>query len=241
MKLHVFNKSIDERYEEYQSILLNSHGNEIDKVWKSYLSPVLESAGWDAQWCIPLKLCQFFGILYPQYVLVTVSDIDFDHLQATVNIKEDIPDCKLPDSITEVALYDLLPLLNQDPHISLPLMDITALYLDQYRLFIKHLWWPWDEEETDLVWVDTHLADRLTLYYEMMEGKVLFETGTLIKDLIVEGKSSYEKILELTDTAQTETPEQLSVLMELSARVEAIKKQLAFYAEEVPITEFLGS
>jgi hypothetical protein len=60
-------------------------------------------------------------------------------------------------------LYDLLPLLNQDPHISLPLMDITALYLDQYRLFIKHLWWPWDEEETDLVWVDTHLADRLTL------------------------------------------------------------------------------
>uniref|UniRef100_A0A8D9EQB4 SHC SH2 domain-binding protein 1 n=1 Tax=Cacopsylla melanoneura TaxID=428564 RepID=A0A8D9EQB4_9HEMI len=230
-QLYSFNKTFEEQYEEYESILLNSHGDEILNVWKSYLSPALETTGWDAQWCIPVKLCQFFGLLYPQYVLVAVEDIDFDTLQATVQIKEEIPDCNLPDSITEVALYDLLPLYDQDPHISLPMMEVTALYLDQYRVFIKHLWWPWDEVESN-VWTDAHLMDRLTLYHEMAEGKILFETGVLIKDLLVEARTSYDKILELTDAAETETPEELNTLMELSARVDYLKKQLVFYGDE---------
>ncbi|KAL1463372.1 hypothetical protein WDU94_015127 [Cyamophila willieti] len=231
-QLYSFNKTIENQYEEYQSILLKSHGDEIHQVWKSYLSPALETTGWDAQWCIPAKLCKFFGSLYPEYVLVTVEDIDFDTLQATVQIKEEIPGCNLPDSISEVDLSDLFPLCQQDPDICLPMMEVTALYLDQYRVFFKHLWWPWDEEESHMVWTDTHLMDRLSLYYEMSEGKLMFETGVLIKDLLVEARSSYEKILELTDAAETETPEQLRTLMELSARVDYLKKQLVFYGDE---------
>lgn len=231
MDVYTFNKTIDESYEEYKNILLDSYGNEIDQVWKSYLEPGLETTGWNAQWCIPPKLGKFFNILYPEYVLVTVTDVDFQTLTATVDIKEEFSNCEIPDSISEVALYDLLPLKQQDPANALPMMDITALYLHQYRVFKKHLWWPWEEEEESTVWVDVHLKNRLILYYEMMEGKILLETGTLIKDLIIEGKKAYEKIMQLTDSALTDTPEVLKKIIKLYSRVEAIKRELVFYSD----------
>lgn len=72
-------------------------------------------------------------------------------------------------------------------------------------------------------------------YYEMMEGKVLLETGTLIKDLIIEGKKAYEKIMQLTDSALTDTPEVLKKIIKLYARVEAIKRELVFYSDPVSL------
>lgn len=72
-------------------------------------------------------------------------------------------------------------------------------------------------------------------YYEMMEGTILLETGTLIKDLIIEGKKAYEKIMQLTDSALTDTPEVLKKIIKLYARVEAIKRELVFYSDPVSL------
>lgn len=72
-------------------------------------------------------------------------------------------------------------------------------------------------------------------YYEMMEGRILLETGTLIKDLIIEGKKAYEKIMQLTDSALTDTPEVLKKIIKLYARVEAIKRELVFYSDPVSL------
>lgn len=72
-------------------------------------------------------------------------------------------------------------------------------------------------------------------YYEMMEGRILLETGTLIKDLIIEGKKAYEKIMQLTDSALTDTPEVLKKIIKLYSRVEAIKRELVFYSDPVSL------
>lgn len=72
-------------------------------------------------------------------------------------------------------------------------------------------------------------------YYEMMEGTILLETGTLIKDLIIEGKKAYEKIMQLADSALTDTPEVLKKIIKLYSRVEAIKRELVFYSDPVSL------
>lgn len=54
--------------------------------WCDFLDFEIEHSGWQAIWKMPRILCEEFKVIYPNMVLVTVKNICFKLLVATVTV-----------------------------------------------------------------------------------------------------------------------------------------------------------
>lgn len=234
MEIYTFDKSLQERLTEYNTILKvqsrTVSASDISSEWAYYIELAIEPTGWQALWKIPRLLCEDFGIRYPTIVFVEAESVDFSELFAIVRIIAVQEDIHLPDTY-EVPLIELYLTLNQK-HTALDLLG-TANCIDQLRFFYNYLWMPWDVNDDDHIdWLNNHLEIRLRLFFDMKRGIVNKETCDIIRSLIREAKEIEKKITHLeASISDEEEPhegiaDETCQLMKLHLRIQHIKTEM---------------
>lgn len=233
-------KSFEQRLKELQTVLRpDGTSKEVLEDWRSYAEFVVEPVAWQAVWKIPKDFCDEFKIASSTTVLVSVENVSIKELAADVCITGVEDDIHLPEKIVGVPLIQLYPTVEQQ-YETLEVLA-TASFIDNLRLFFKHLWYPWDIDNDENNWVESHLENRLQLQYQLMGKKIFHETATEIQKLIDSGKHVYEKIEEL----QAELPENyedccnkpdsrpelpaILTMIQLQHKLDVIKNQLLIY------------
>ncbi|KAJ9581630.1 hypothetical protein L9F63_023213, partial [Diploptera punctata] len=226
----IFEKSFEQRYEEYMNILgsrgaLSAH--EVRNEWKFYIECVIEAGGWEAVWKISRSKCEELDIDFPTIILVMVDCVYFEELEAEVTIVAVQGDIHLPEKHV-VPLKYLFPTKQDDSVLNI---DSTANCLDQYRVFYNHLWRPWDGEgDENNDWVLDHLESRLKLFYDMKNGVISAEATRHIRSLLEEVREIDRKIAdESGDENCVENfvdNNSVLTLMKLQLRREQIKREI---------------
>ncbi|PSN50703.1 hypothetical protein C0J52_01193 [Blattella germanica] len=208
-----FEKSFEERYDEYMSILGSRSflpGSEVKNEWICYIQPMIPIGGWQAVWKISRLKCEEFDINFPTVVLV-------------------MDDISLPE-VHMVPLIYLYPTKQQESDL-LAITEIASC-LDQFRLFYNNLWQPWDCEDENVDWVSTHLHARLRMFYDMQLGILPHGTGLHIRSLLQEAREIQYRMEELEDENSSNPDEEqknkdnLLALIELQIRREQIKSEI---------------
>lgn len=237
MKIYSFDKSLHERFTEYSDILINPDkilpASQVELEWICDTEIVIEPAGWQALWNVPLSVCAQNQVHHPLVILVEVLSVDCPTLSALVKVMWDEMDRYLTfPSECKVKLIELFPTVEQ-VNTTLDIVG-TAHLIDKLRFFYTHLWLPWDNEEDDSVdWVRQHLESRLRFAYDIRRGFIDKQTCELIGSLVREARHVWEKMSKLesiitgdkdkkTDQSQTAPHE----YMNLHLRLQQIKSEV---------------
>lgn len=237
----VFDKSFQERLQEYQDTLATHEvlaATQVKKEWSMYLELAIDPLGWQAIWKIPRIICEKFKISYPTIVLAYVDSIDFEQLTATVKILAVQDDIQLPE-IHTANLTQLWPTKHQDDTVCLD-MQATANALDMLRFFYNHLWRPWDvEEDDDSDWITKHLEVRLHLYYDMKLGLIPPNISEQFRSMLIEARTIQAKLdrleEEMSDTELSDADllsekegmsERMEMLTDLHIRMAKLKTEV---------------
>lgn len=246
--IYVFQKTCEERLEEYTNILSTEGklipASQIHAEWCCDVELVIEPVGWQALWNIPRFTCEDFHIRYPTIVLVEVVGMDYPTLSALVKVTAVQDDLQLPEK-HEVPLIELYPTIKQKNSV----LDVigTAHCVDRLRFFYNNLWMPWDDDDDeDIDWVQQHLGARLRLYFDM-KGVVDKGTCDVIKSLISEGRAIRNQISKLEHTLPDDELEEMHeelaketcLLMQLHFRLQQIKAEMDLL-ENPSMRHFLG-
>ena len=235
MEIFTFDKSLQERQQEFTEIL-SSRGDvvpssRIKTEWSFHVELVIEPVGWRALWKIPRLTCQDFEIHYPTIVIVEVEHVDFAELSALVRIVAVQDEIHLPEKY-DVPLIELYPTKEQVNTV----LDIggTANCIDQIRFFFNYLWMPWDtDDDENCDWVTQHLETRVRLFFDMKRDVVNKETCDVIRTLVREGREIQAKIGRLEADIEDEEDEENMLdedkacqLMKLHFRMQQIKTEM---------------
>lgn len=237
MEIITFDKSFEERLTEFSNILSNRETilpvSQVRSEWIYHVELVLEPVGWQALWKIPRLTCQDFNIHHPTVVRVEVENVDFTELSALVKIVAVLDDIHLPERY-DVPLTELYPTKEQENNA----LDIntTAECIDQLRFFYANVYMPWDADDDETSdWVQSHLEDRLRLYFDMKSGAVCKKTCDMVRTLIRESTDIADKIakfeLELSDDEDEEQEKSINEnracqIMKLHFRMQQIKNEM---------------
>ncbi|XP_049813243.1 protein nessun dorma-like isoform X1 [Schistocerca nitens] len=196
-----FEKTAEDRRLEYINILCNDPGpissSQIEHEWHYYIEAVLEPTGWQAVWKLSLRECDDLHVPFPMAAFVVVENVEFESLSATVNVLKIPANINIPEKLS-TSLLQLYPTLSQVNDILY--VEQTAKCLDQLRFFYNHLWFPWDTEDNSQNWIDSHLNERLNLYYDMKSGKIPCEMVENIMSLLSEARVIQNKISDLEES-----------------------------------------
>lgn len=228
-----FEKTAEDRRSEYINILCNDPGpissSQIEREWHYYIEAVLEPLGWQAVWKLSLKECEALSLPFPLAVFVVVESVDFDSFSATVTVLKMPANMNIHEKLS-TSLLQLYPTVNQ-VHDTL-YVEQTAKCLDQIRFFYNHLWFPWDIEENTQNWIDSHLDERLKLYYDMKSGRIPCEMVEKIMSLLAEARAIQNRISDLEENIDNIDNEddldenKMCSLIELGIRFHKIKKEV---------------
>ncbi|KAK5648506.1 hypothetical protein RI129_003398 [Pyrocoelia pectoralis] len=188
-----YNKTYEERLQEFRNILINSSQEHIPssyvhKIWSDYVELSIDFSGWFAIWKIPRLTCEQFKIDFPVTVFVCVEQVNYQKLAATVKVLADDSDINLTSKHFIVSLIELWPTKKQDKSCDIDVSS-TANCLDILRVFYLYIFMPWDLDEDDSVnWVNEHLETRLRLFYDMRTSKFPRHTAVHLKKLLTEAR-----------------------------------------------------
>lgn len=189
--VYTFEKTLNERLNEYQTILCENEvslpAHRIRSVWRGYLELLIERDGWNALWKICRKTCEKYGICFPTVVFVVVLGVNCIELSAVIEVTAVQDDIHLPLYHT-VPLIHLYPTKQQKKNCLK--IEETAECLDQLRFFYNHLWRPWDDinECCKCDWPASHLQQRIDLLEAMQSDVTCRDKWEYLRSLLQEAK-----------------------------------------------------
>lgn len=240
----VFDKSYQERLQEYNDIFCNRTVSlsDVRDIWSFYLECMMDPAGWQAIWKIPRLKCERLSISFPTIVLVYVELIDYKKIEALVKVLA-VQDEKvsIPDKHS-VPLMQLWLTKEQDDTVVLNL-NRTANCLDMYRFFYNNVFLPWDTDEEDSKWISKYLESRLRLFYDIKNGVIPKHVSVHIISILAEAKRCQARKELLESELENENldvnddntkDERVSRLIKQNVRIIQIRNELELL--ENPLT-----
>uniref|UniRef100_A0A1B6DZD4 Uncharacterized protein n=1 Tax=Clastoptera arizonana TaxID=38151 RepID=A0A1B6DZD4_9HEMI len=238
----VFCKTYEERLAEFMVILHDENvytlSNKVKNSWTLYLEFYMEGSGWEALWKISRELCCELKIRFPTTVVVLVEGVNFSEFTASVSITHVENAINIPKKFEEVPLIELFVLANQDNNNVISYRNIAEA-IDNLRIFYCHLFYPWEvEDEDDSSWVQQHLKNRLTLYYEKITYKIFHETMDELTNLIDKGTQIYCEIKDLENQVADDDINSVNnvntlKLFQLHHKLEYVKNKLSIFDNDV--------
>jgi len=177
---------------------------EVRSTWSSYLEMIVEPAGWEAV-LLPSPLtakalgCQEGkkGAVLVQVVNMYEEnmEVEVELLQVPENWTEDSLESR--GSLLTVSVDELFPVREQKN--SCFNLVPTSVALDLLRFFYKNLWMPWDDDSDCPDWPKTHLATRIQLAFDFVNGSGDQETASKLDELAAQAELNRTALEEMED------------------------------------------
>jgi len=145
-------------------------GSELHKVCVYFAEQAVEPVGWQALWRCDSKTRPSLNRKLNSPSLVEVLNVDYDSLEATVEVVDSDERCQ-----HSVLLIELYPLKHQENNAIN--IEATHAALQRIRFLHNHLSFPWDSDIIEN-WFEIHLPVRVKMYCEL-------RTNSLSQEIIV--------------------------------------------------------
>ncbi|XP_070494638.1 protein nessun dorma [Chironomus tepperi] len=185
MKIYTFEKSFQQRLEEFSLVLDESVCGSIKDKWKDFLETSVEGAGYKAVWKISKGMCEMLNITFPAEVFGEIKNTDFEDLTVDFLIEQVQDDnIQLPE-VCQVPIEDVFPTIYQENDCLN--VEVTADHFDRYRFFYHYIFLPFDADD-DKTWMTKNLELRVKLFYDLKNKKLSKGISSYIRQIIAEVK-----------------------------------------------------
>ncbi|KAL7030399.1 hypothetical protein ACKWTF_006641 [Chironomus riparius] len=185
MKIYTFEKSFQQRLNEFSLVLDESVCGSIKSMWRDFLETSVEGAGYKAVWKISKGMCEMLNISFPAEVFGEIKNTDFDDLTVDFLIEQVQDDnIQLPE-VCQVPIEDVFPTIYQENDCLN--VEITADHIDGYRFFYNYIFLPFDADD-DKTWMTKNLESRVKLFYDLKNKKLSKGISSYIRQIIEEVK-----------------------------------------------------
>jgi len=226
--------------DQMQAILpVRTPAGDIRRSWSNYLELIVEPAGWLALWIPTIRTSSLHNWTAKRNdaVVVEVLDVVCSNLEAEIEILKACPTMPedFPDTI-DVPIDELYPIKDQE-NSHLNLLN-TSICLDLIRFFYQNIWRPWDDDSDCPDWPGMHLASRIKLHFDLLDGAGNQSTAARLDCLAWQAEETQAQLCDLEETLGLDSDESLDgeslgKLLQLNLRKEQISREAALLEDPV--------